>query len=472
MNEAAKLREQLEEAKGVIEEQNRVLIEMSQPPFTHSTVLAINGDTVTISNGSSLAETGNQPALDLKPGDTVLTTDTGYIMRKFNSYNYGRMATVTRLLSHNQAEISDNGAARVVSVSHLVTELEEGAKVVMDLSNNVIIRSLAAEKVSFDFTQDTGVTWDSIGGQNVAKRELIEAVELPIKQAAIFKHYGKRQTKGIMLFGPPGCGKTMFGKAAATAIAAATGNKEAGAFMYVKGPELLDPYVGAAEASIRELFNRARAHKQATGTPAVIFIDEADAILGRRGERHTMMEKTIVPTFLTEMDGLEDSGALIILATNRPDTLDSAITRDGRIDRKVRVGRPTQEDALAIFQLYLANVPLNASTDLAKASTVARDALFNSAHVFYQIETGEVVSRFGLSNLISGAMIAGVVDQAISAAMHRDIANNGEPSGVGEEDLLAAVQSVYEQNRNVDHRDAMEEHVDGREITNLRRLSA
>jgi len=471
--EIQELRQQLMQAREVIVEQTEALERFGAPPLMHSTILAIHEKTITVATGSGYIDVMRPKGMDLTVGDSVLVNQEGMvIIEKTEAVPLGRVSVVTRVISDREAEISGDGTPKVVLCGEGITELRDGDKVVLDPTGNVIVRAMRQEKERYDFAQDTGVTWESIGGQEEAKRQMIEAVELPLKQAAIFQHYGKRPTKGIMLYGPPGCGKTMLGKAAATAIAQASGHSAASAaFMYIKGPELLDPYVGATEAAIRSLFQRARHHKAETGSPAVVFIDEADAILGRRGERNSFMEKTVVPAFLTEMDGMEDSGALVILATNRPDTLDSAITRDGRIDRKVRVSRPTRDEAETIFQIYLRRVPLANGLDVDACARAARDAVFESSRAFYRVTTeGGAVSNFTLANLVSGAMIAGVVDQAVSLAMHRDLAAKGKPSGVCQQDLLDAVHRVYTQNRDVDHRDALFEFTDGREIANLRRI--
>ena len=472
--EIEKLRDALAEARTVIEQQAEDLERLGAPPYSFGSILRIDEETVTVATSSnSYTEVARPKKIDLQVGDTVFCgPESGAIIAKARAILIGNTAVIGRVLSAEEAEIGSDGGAKVVLRGAGVDELRDGDKVVLDHTGNVIVRAMRREREKYDFAQDTGVTWESIGGQVEAKREMIEAVELPIKQAAIFRHYGKRPTKGILLYGPPGCGKTMLGKAAASAIASASHGSAAAAFMYVKGPELLDMYVGQTEASIRTLFQRARMHKAETGVPAVIFIDEADAILGRRGDRQAHMEKTIVPAFLTEMDGMEDSGALVILATNRPDTLDSAVTRDGRIDRKVRVSRPGRNDARDIFELYLKRVPMAKGANLADCATAACDELFSDSRTFYRLTmaNGHELT-FTLANLVSGALIAGVVDQACSIAMHRDLAAGGKPSGVGLSDLTAAIDRVYQQNRDVDHRDALHEFADGREIVNMSRLS-
>lgn len=468
------MREQLVQARAAIAELTENLERFAAPPHGYANVVAVKDKTVTITGGGSFIDVA-RPSFLLAIGDTVLVNQqTQTIIEPVDPVGMGRIVPVSNVLSEREAEIAGDGSPKLVLIAPGAGMPTAGDRAVLDASGNVIVRVLKMEKQANDYTRDTGVNWESIGGQERAKRELREAVELPLLRPEVFKHYGKKPSKGVMLYGPPGCGKTLLGKACATAIAKAAGVDGGGCFIYVKGPEILNMYVGASEASVRELFHRARTHVRETGYQAVIFIDEADAIMSRRGGPNSFMEKTIVPAFLTEMDGMEESGVLVILATNRPDTLDSAITRDGRIDRKVRVSRPNAEDARLIFDLYLKGVPVADGEDREAMATAAVDALFCDSRAFWNLQTqGGGTHRFTLANLVSGALIAGIVSQAVSEAMHRDLAGTGAPEGVRTDDLLTAVARVYEQNRDVDHRDAMAElELDGIQITGAERAKA
>ncbi len=267
------------------------------------------------------------------------------------------------------------------------------------------------------------------------------------------------------------CGKTMLGKAAATAISELCGVDKSG-FLYIKGPEVLDPYVGVSEATVRKIFIKAKEHKLAHGSPAVVFVDEADAILGKRGMHHSFMEKTIVPAFLTEMDGMEESGALIILATNRPDTLDPAVVRDGRIDRKVAVSRPDRHDSRDIFKLYLGNVPIAKGLSIQELAEMAAEALFHENRALYQLtlRTRDEVA-VPLSALVSGSMIAGIVDKAVSFALHRDIeAGLRKPTGVTYKDVMSGIVQTHRENLNIDHAEIIADVTAGREVIHTRRI--
>jgi hypothetical protein len=185
-------------------------------------------------------------------------------------------------------------------------DLKKGDEVLLHPKTFQIVERLGKPPLEASrFAPDTipDVKWDNIGGLAEAKADLIEAVELPHKNKGLFEYYGKKQIKGILLAGPPGCGKTMLGKAAANSLATIYGKENARTgFLYVKGPEILNQYVGQTEQTIREMFEDARRHKVEHGYPAIIFLDEADAILATRGTRNVGIGNTIVPMFLTEMD--------------------------------------------------------------------------------------------------------------------------------------------------------------------------
>ncbi len=233
-------------------------------------------------------------------------------------------------------------------------------------------------------------------------------------------------------------------------------------FFYVKGPEILNKYVGESEATIRGLFQACREHKAKHGYPALLFIDEADAVMAKRGSGNggTLVERTIVPMFLSEMDGMDENGAIVVLATNRPDSLDPAITREGRIDRKVKVGRPNQTESRAIAKLYLKGKPLADGATLAQLAAMAAAEVFNAARVMYTVKLkGGDVSSFAFSNLVSGAMMAGVVDQAASLALNRDLRANTK-TGITAEDIITSVDLIVRNNLDVDHVDALQDFVE------------
>lgn len=462
---ASREAEELAKARETIAELEATLEQLANEPLNHGVVLQTHEDGLTIAYNGQMVDVKAPTKPVLKAGDALLVFGNGAVKERAKfPLALGPRVRVNRMIGSTQAEVQANGAALIV-LKGQIAKLEEGDEVLLDSSGKIILKKLPAEKPAFQPEVIAKVHWDDIGGQEDAKREMREAIEMPHLHPEIFKFYGKRQTKGVLLYGPPGCGKTMVGKAVANAL-----SKDGPAgFIYVKGPEVLDPFVGVAEATVRSLFDRARAHKAKTGNPAVIFIDEADAILGARGTRHAFMEKTIVPTFLAEMDGVEESGAVVILATNRSDTLDPAVVRDGRIDRKVRVGRPTQEDSQKIFGLYLKKVPLAKGEVLEKLCADAAKELFCTKKVLYHIGAqGMDVAPFLLSHIVSGSMVEGIVDRSISRAIHRDLASS-KRSGITTEDVLTVIHNTVIQNLDGNHEDAIVDFTGNREVTHLRR---
>jgi proteasome-associated ATPase len=397
----------------------------------------------------------------IEPGDTVtLVMQTMQIVDVAAAQFGGDIAYLRRVVDETFSEVDYESAVRVV-FNGKFGDLEKGDRVVLDSTGSVIIRNLGKEDERFSFTAETNITWDDIGGLAEAKKQMVEAVELPHKNPEIFRFYGKKPVKGILLYGPPGCGKTMLGKATATALASIyNGNGSSAGFIYIKGPEILDRYIGVAEATIRQIFQRARKHKEEHGYPAVVFIDEADAILAKRGSGISSdVERTIVPMFLTEMDGLEDSGALVILATNRSDILDPAVVRDGRIDRKVKIERPTIKSAAEIFKLSLQPVPLHNGYSREELAQLGSSQLFDPSRVLYQVQTrSNGVMNFTLGHIINGGMVVNVIDQATSIALQRDLSKD-RPEGLSRDDIVAAVNAVEKQNRDLNHADDLAEFV-------------
>ena len=388
----------------------------------------------------------------LKPGVLVAINGVGAIIEVFDRTLPGPEVSVKRILSSGMLEI-DGGLQ--VYPGQISGKVKAGDLVLMDATGTVGLQIVQKDVTTFTVETATGVKWDDIGGQEGAKTVLQEAIEGPLKHASLHKEYCKREVKGLLLSGPPGCGKTLLAKAAANAIRESHGKGEAAtAFIYVKGPEVLNKWVGNTEEQIRGLFARAKEHKETHGYPALIFIDEADAILGKRGSSYgSVLSATVVPTFLAEMDGMADSGAFVLLATNRPDTLDPAIVREGRIDRKVAVTRPDVSDTEKILQIHFRRSKLK--DDIEDLARRAAADLFSDRHTLYRVSfNGKGTHAFNVSSLVSGAMLAGVVDVAVSIAIQRDISEGRtKASGLIKKDVEAAILQIVNSNRGLNHDD-------------------
>ena len=233
----------------------------------------------------------------------------------------------------------------------LKEKLKAGDEVRIDPNYKVAIEVLARPH-SDEYYLDTvpELPWEKVGGQQEALRAIRDAIELPLLHPDLFKRFQHATPKGFLLYGPPGCGKTLIGKATAynltQQLKPQTGEEMREYFMHIKGPEILNMWVGESERMVREIFATAR-EKRREGYLPFLFIDEAESILGtRRASRFSNILSTLVPMFCTEMDGIESlSEVVIILASNRADLIDPAILRPGRIDRKIKVARPTREGA-------------------------------------------------------------------------------------------------------------------------------
>ncbi len=447
------LKSRLQEANQKLAKQDEFLKQITEGALVLGTVVSVEADGkrgVVIAGQQKIA--CNIPK-GAKAGDTVrvFPKTSQPVDVVAGGKDSGEVCTVASV--HDDIiEISSGIGSRVVARGGLT--VEPGDRVVVDQSFSVALRSLGASEDTFEFDGTTAIDWDDIGGLEAAKEAIREAIEFPITHAELYRTYGKAPSRGVLLYGPPGCGKTMLGKATATALQRAHGGIGGGGFLYIKGPEILSKWVGEAEATVRGLFAKARAYKKKTGHSAVLFIDEAEALLSSRNTDGFRggIQQTLVPAFLAEMDGLEDSGAFVMLSTNRPDALDSAITRDGRIDRKVEVSRPDRQQSLRIFELAVRGRPV-AETMVNGLAKPLCDAVFASSESVASASFAGISANLVLADVMSGALAAGIVNRATENAMRRDRETGAAtPSGVCETDIRAAVSQAAQEQRNLDWR--------------------
>jgi proteasome-associated ATPase len=342
---------------------------------------------------------------------------------------------------------------RRVIVIQKDVKLRVGSSVIVDQSVSAAL-ALAIDDKPAAIPDTAPVEWDDVGGLKDAKRILRAAIEGPRLHKALYEKYNRKPLKGILLHGPPGCGKTLLGKAAATGLARGYGKASPG-FLYVKGPELLNCWVGSSEANVRKVFDAAREFEREQGYPCLVFVDEAESLLGKRvaGSPTLRIENTVVPQFLAEMDGFGKSGAMVVLATNRPDALDPAVVREGRIDRKLYIGRPEEEDVKAIAKRLLESRPVDKDTDPDVLAGHVASELFKHSKPVARFATENAEDHnLLLKHILSGATVAAIVDLATDMAIEEDVKSDST-GGVSVKHVDAAIDTIYKESVALDHKD-------------------
>jgi proteasome-associated ATPase len=338
------------------------------------------------------------------------------------------------------------------------THIRNGDHLRLDTRSNLLLEKLPRPEVEHLLLEEVpDIAYTDIGGLDDQIEQIADAVELPFLHQDLFAEHQLPAPKGILLYGPPGCGKTLIAKAVANSLAKKVADtigegKGHSYFINIKGPELLNKYVGETERQIRLVFQRAR-EKSDEGWPVIVFFDEMDSMFRTRGSGISSdMESTIVPQLLSEIDGVEGlKNVIVIGATNREDLIDPAILRPGRLDVKIKIERPNAAAAKAIFARYLTEeIPIMKGQSVpdmidATVTEMYRDDEANRfLEVTYQNGDKEILYYKDFS---SGAMIENVVRRAKKLAIKRVI--DGGEKGVCTDDLLASIKQEYKEHEDL-----------------------
>jgi len=448
----------LDEAKEKLLQQDEVLKQILTAATSTGILIKKVADKKWLTSvDNSLQVLSYDPQLKLESGQSVLIVKTEEVMSIVEilgeKIHDGVVCKVSEILEDGKIIIENKGDRKKVFLGN-VSSVKESDEVFV--YGDILVTGIHKAGKTAETVEATGVTWDDIGGLEKEKALMQEIIEKPIEHKELYASYNKKTPKGVLLYGPPGNAKTMLGKALSTSITKYYGTN-INSFFYIKGPELLSQFVGLAEESIRNLFATTRAFYAEHGFPAIIFIDEADAILSRRGSGVSSdVEKTIVPQFLTEMDGIEASNTIVILASNRPDMIDSAILREGRIDKKIRIDNPNTETAKAILSINLKKTHTAEESVVIEATFVQE--LYSEKYPLYEVisEDGQKMILY-LKDITSGATLANLVSTSISNAIRRDIsAAVKKATGIKCEDAVYAVQDLYDQHKGYKHRELIE----------------
>ena len=468
---ASTLREAREQIVALKEEVEK----LTAPPSGFGTYLGTNEDgTVDIMTGGRKLRVATHPEIDPKSlvkGQEVMLNEAMNIIAARQFEVSGEVVTLKEILDANRAVVVGHAdEERVVSIADPLStlHLRAGDSLLMDPKSGYVYERLPKPEVEELVLEEVpDITYADIGGLGGQIESIRDAVELPFLHADLFAEHQLKAPKGVLLYGPPGCGKTLIAKAVANSLAKKISEKSGqenarSYFLNIKGPELLNKYVGETERQIRLIFQRAK-EKSEEGFPVIVFFDEMDSIFRTRGSGVSSdVENTIVPQLLSEIDGVETlSNVIVIGASNREDMIDPAILRPGRLDVKIKIERPGVDAAGEIFKIYLLpELPLHDET-LARhngdrtaavnsiiVSTVKRMYDESDENRFLEVTyaNGDKEILF-FKDFNSGAMIENVVARAKKEAIKRFL-EKGE-KGIKEEDLFLAIRAEFKENEDL-----------------------
>jgi len=471
-NQNEKLVNALYEAREQITALKEEVDKLCAPPSTYGVYLAANEDnTVTILSQGRKVKVNLHPSIKpdtLKPGQELILNEGLNVIEAAAYEIQGEVVILKEQLDAERALVTlraDEEKVGIIAEPLRALRLKTGDHLLLDAKSGYLLEKLPKSEVE-DLTLEEvpDIGYDNIGGLGDQIEAIKDAVELPYLYADYYKEHKLTPPKGVLLYGPPGCGKTMIAKAVANNLAEKIsekrGEKIKGFFLNIKGPELLNKYVGETERKIREIFVKAK-EKAAEDVPVIVFFDEMDALFRTRGTGISSdVETTIVPQLLAEIDGVEGlKNVIVIGASNRQDLIDPAILRPGRLDVKIKIERPDRGAASDIFNKYLtADIPFAESetrgsdlaTAIASMITTTVEAMYSLSEenrfleVTYANGDKEVLY---FKDFSSGAMIESVVRRAKKLALKRYIA--GGQKGIMVDDLLTAVREEFKENEDL-----------------------
>ena len=471
-SEIAAQEETIGEAQQMIEKLEEVIKKVTSPANRIGTYLSNPArETAHIVVGGADYYCNVDPRIHLaklKKGTRVLVNEAYVIVGDLGFETAGPVTKITEVLGPDRLRVgSEHGLQSLIlqrSAELMKATLKSGDDVRVDPNYRIALEVLSHPQSREHYLDEVPeLPWEKVGGQDQALQAIKDAIELPLLHGELFQKFQHATPKGFLLYGPPGCGKTLIGKATAynltKQLREKTGNEMKEYFMHVKGPEILNMWVGESERIVREIFSTAR-EKRREGFLPFLFIDEAESILGtRRASRYSNILSTLVPMFCSEMDGIDSlHDVVIILASNRADLIDPAILRPGRIDRKIKVNRPNKDGAREIYRIYLTNdLPYDGA--LAKEAGNIGAAIDRLVERILEMQFArrdenkflEITLRSGRkeilyrSDLLSGAIIASIVERAKGLAIKRAIATQ-EDHGISESDLQLSFIAEFKEN--------------------------